>query len=125
MELKGKLVAKCGIQEGESAKGTWRKQTIVIETGEQYPKKVAVLLWNDIIEKAEAFNNGDKLTIQIDIESREFPQNSGKYFTDVKAWKIEKEGVQADAPAPQAPAPPLPPTTDDWDLNPNDNDLKF
>ena len=96
MQITGKLVAIGDIQQGQGARGAWTKQTIVVETMEQYPKKIACLLFNDMVDKAQALNLGDTLTLGIDIESREF---NGRWYTDVKAWKIE--GAQMGAQAPQ------------------------
>ena len=53
MELTGKLVAIGDITEGQSARGTWRKQIFAIETMEQYPKKVAFMAWGDRCDDRE------------------------------------------------------------------------
>ena len=95
MQITGKLVAIGDIQQGQGARGAWTKQTIVVETMEQYPKKIACLLFNDMVDKAQALNLGDTLTLGIDIESREF---NGRWYTDVKAWKIEVAQMGAQAP---------------------------
>ena len=86
MQITEKLVAIGDIQQGQGARGAWTKQTIVVETMEQYPKKIACLLFNDMVDKAAALNLGDNVALGIDIESREF---NGRWYTDVKAWKIE------------------------------------
>ena len=93
MEITGKLVAIGDIQQGQSARGAWTKQTIVVETMDQYPKKIACLLFNEMVDKAQALNLGDTVTFGVDIESREF---NGRWYTDVKVWKME--GAQIDAP---------------------------
>ena len=82
--------------EGNGVRGAWKKQTIVIETMEQYPKKIACLLWGDMVDKAMALNLGDTVTLSVDLESREF---NGKWYTDVKVWNIK--GAQQQAPASQ------------------------
>ena len=89
MEITGKLVAIGDTQQGQSARGAWTKQTIVVETMDQYPKKIACLLFNDMVDKAQALNLVDTLALGIDIESREF---NGRWYTDVKVWKME--GIQ-------------------------------
>lgn len=105
MEITGTLVAIGDIMEGQGARGPWKKQLFVIETAEQYPKKVACLAWGDKVNDIAALNLGDRLTVGIDIESREF---NGRWYTDVKAWSIK--GAARGAPA-QIPNPPLPPLT--------------
>jgi hypothetical protein len=61
-------------QTGAGKNGTWRKRDFVIETKDQYPKKICMTQW------------GDEITAHIDIASREY---NGRWYTDVKAWKIE------------------------------------
>ena len=85
MQITGKLVAIGDIQQGQGARGAWTKQTIVIETMEQYPKKIACLLFNDMTS-VDGYILGSTVKCCIDIESREF---NGRWYTDVKAWKIE------------------------------------
>ena len=85
MQITGKIVAIGDIIEGNGARGPWKKQTIVIETQEQYPKKIACLLFNDMTS-VDGYILGSTVKCCIDIESREF---NGRWYTDVKAWKIE------------------------------------
>ena len=40
MELQGKVIAVLPERSGISARGEWKCQTYVIETQEQYPKKM-------------------------------------------------------------------------------------
>lgn len=112
MELTGKLVAIGDIIEGQGARGTWRKQIFAIETMEQYPKKVAFMAWGDRCDDVAVLNLGDTLTVQFDVESREF---NGKWYTDLKAWSIKGASLSASQAAqipnpPQQPLPPMPGT---------------
>jgi hypothetical protein len=70
--------------EGQGANGTWRRQDIIVETVDQYPKKVCVSIWGDKINVQE-LTLGSPYTIDVNLESREY---NGRWFTDVKAWKI-------------------------------------
>ena len=83
MEIKGKVTSVGAVQKGQGKKGEWQKQTVVVETEGQYPKNVALTLWNDKVGSA---TYGEAITASIDIESREF---NGKWYTEVKAWKID------------------------------------
>lgn len=85
MEIKGKVIAILPEQSGESRNGTWRKQEFVIETMDQYPKKVCMEIWGDRIDDMLP-KEGQDVTASINIESREW---NGRWFTNVKAWKIE------------------------------------
>lgn len=87
MEITGKLQQILPEQRGSGKNGgEWIKQGFVIETGDAYPKKVCITVWGDKID-LKSFAMGEKVVASIDIESREF---NGKWYTDVKAWKVVK-----------------------------------
>ena len=86
MELNGKIVQLLPEKSGESAKGPWRKQEYIIETEGQYPKQVCFMVWSDKIDEF-AIKEGEQLIVSVDLESREF---NGRWYTDVKAWKIDR-----------------------------------
>ncbi|OIP02696.1 MAG: hypothetical protein AUJ97_05680 [Bacteroidetes bacterium CG2_30_32_10] len=94
MELKAKLVQLLPLQSGEGKNGPWKKQDIILETDGQYPKKVCVSIWGDKIN-VNQLQLGNQLTVSFDIESREF---NGRWYTDVKAWKIETAGSASPEP---------------------------
>jgi len=97
MEIKGKLMHVLAVQTGEGKNGTWKKQDFVIETDGQYPKKVCLTIWGDKFNET-FLTIGNELLVSFDAESREY---NGRWFTDLKAWKIELAGTEsADAPAP-------------------------
>lgn len=108
MEFKGKIIAVLPIVKGTSkATGSeWKKQEYVIENHDQYPRKMCFNLWSD---KIDQFNIqlGEELNVSFDIDCREW---NGKWFNDIRAWKVER--VDANASAPQSPyagdVPPVP-----------------
>jgi hypothetical protein len=85
MQLTAKLIQLLTIQTGNSKNGEWKKQDIIVQTDGQYTKKICISIWGDKIN-SEQLTIGNNLTIDFDIESREF---SGKWYTDLKAWKVE------------------------------------
>ena len=87
MEVKGKIIAVLEEKTGEGKNGVWRSQDAVLETTEQYPKKVAFNMYGD---KITNLTLGEMVTVSFDIESKEF---NGRWFTNLKVWKIEKEPV--------------------------------
>ena len=95
MQLSAKLVQLLPIQTGTGKNGQWKKQDIIVETDGQYPKKVCISIWGDKIN-ADLLQVGNRLKIDFDVESREF---NGRWYTDVKAWKVELEGAAAPAAA--------------------------
>jgi hypothetical protein len=103
MEIIGKVVRLGALIEGTSARGPWRKQDLIIETEEQFPKTVCLTCWSNQIDEIQKFAPGQTIKAQIDLSSREF---NGKWYTDVRVWRFEPVGVTA-APA-AAPAQPAP-----------------
>lgn len=98
MEVKGKIIAVLPEISGTSKAGNpWKKKEYVLETLENYPKKVHFDFFG---ERADQFplNLGDVITLSFDIESREY---QGRWYTSIRGWKAEK----ADAAAPVAGAP--------------------
>lgn len=85
MQLIAKLTQLLPLQTGTGKNGEWKKQDIIVETEGQYPKKLCISIWGDKID-AKQLQTGNMLKIDFDLESREF---NGKWYTDVKAWKIE------------------------------------
>jgi hypothetical protein len=109
MEISGKIIAVLPALGGTSRNGNdWKKQEYILETHEQYPKKICFQFFGtDKIEQA-AIREGEELTVSIDIESREY---NGRWFTNINAWKVERKGTQAQASsyAETEPVPDFPP----------------
>jgi hypothetical protein len=85
MQITAKLIQLLPIQIGTGKNGEWKKQDIIVETDGQYSKKVCISIWGDKINDDQLLT-GNLLKIDFDIESREY---NGKWYTDLKAWKIE------------------------------------
>jgi hypothetical protein len=88
MQLNAKLVQLLPLQTGTGKNGQWKKQDIIVETEATYPKKICISVWGDKIDTRQ-LQPGNLLKIDFDVESREF---NGRWYTDVKAWKIEVAG---------------------------------
>ncbi|MDH5759064.1 MAG: DUF3127 domain-containing protein [Gemmatimonadota bacterium] len=99
-------------QSGEGRNGPWRKQEFILEIGGDYPKQVCIVTWGDKIDQF-AVQAGERLTVHIDIQSRE---HNGRWYTDVKAWKVARDQPQ-DGPPPLGPDEPFnePPAFSDED----------
>jgi hypothetical protein len=92
MEITGKIVQTLPKQTGNAKNGsTWEKQEYIIEVPGQYPKKVCFNLWGDKIAKFN-IQNGDDVTIAVDVESREY---NGRWYTDIRAWNVTKQSAAA------------------------------
>jgi len=92
MEITGKIIQILPEQSGESARGPWRKQEYVLETDGQYPKKICFMAWGDKIDEF-SIRETETITAAINLESREY---NGRWYTDVKAWKVSRDGIEAD-----------------------------
>ena len=116
MELTGKIIQLLPEESGQSARGPWRKQQYILETEGQYPKKVCFMAWGDKIDEFK-IQEGDELIVSINIESREY---NGRWYTDVKAWKIQR-GTASDNQDTQ----PQQPEAFNQDVPPFDADVPF
>lgn len=117
LKITGEVVRVLEEQSGTGRNGPWRKQEFILETQGDYPKQICVVQWGDNIDKFDV-SEGETLTAHVDIQSREY---EGRWYTDVKAWKIERG--RADDPAAGASPPddlPEGPPIDD-----RDDDLPF
>lgn len=130
LEITGKLIQKLPEVGGTSKSGNaWKKQEFVIETNDQYPKKICANLWGDNADVLANFQIGDEVKMSFNLESREF---NGRWYTDVRAWKLERAtAAPAGAPMPATDpvqAPTVTPFTPDAmpSVESNDpNDLPF
>lgn len=98
MDIEGKLIQKLGVQSGKSARGDWAKQEFVIEYQDgNFPTKACFSVWGaDKVKDMERYQVGDSVKVSFNVSSREY---NGKWYTDLRAWRISQAGVAA-APAP-------------------------
>lgn len=96
-EISGKIVAVLDKRNGISAStnASWSVQQYVIETHEQYPKKLCFDVFGE--DKINQFNIqiGEELTVSFDINAREY---QGKWYNSFRAWKIERATSQPNIP---------------------------
>jgi hypothetical protein len=86
MEVKGRVEQILPVQSGVSKAGKeWSKQEFVIETEEQFPKKVCFTLFGDKLSLLNGINVGSEVEVAFNLESREF---SGKWYHNINAWRI-------------------------------------
>jgi hypothetical protein len=85
-ELTGKVLQVLPEQTGTGRNGQWSRQDFIVETQEQYPKKVCFSAWGDKVSLLKTFKTEDTVKISFNIESREF---NGRWYTDLRVWKIE------------------------------------
>ena len=136
MEIVGKITQVLPAQEGVGRSGNpWKVQPYVLETIENYPRKVHFEVFGEERIKQNPCELDQIVTVSFDIESREF---NGRWYTSIRAWKIQQgDMTQAAAPtapatsaAPAAPAAPAatdaPVNVDPFDATPDGtSDLPF
>ena len=131
LELEGRIVRKLGVQSGTSARGAWSKQEFVFEYQEgNFPTQVCMNVWGeDKVRELDKYQVGDKVKISFNLSSREY---NGRWYTDVRAWRIEpagsapqQPGYVQPAPAYDAPASAPMPTADDMSSPLSEDDLPF
>lgn len=124
MDITGKIIAVLPERGGTSARtgNAWKVQEYVIETHEQYPKKMVFEVFGE--DRIQRFNiqAGDEKTVSFDIDAREW---NGRWFNSIRAWNVvpadpnaamaaqQPAAAQPMAAAPQSAATqPFPPTAD-------------
>lgn len=132
MELIGKAIAALPVKSGVSKRTgeQWQSREYVIETQEQYHKKMCFEVFGTDKLKELNIRNNDLIKVHFDITAREY---NGKWYNYIRAWKVEHVnpdgsvvGSTTAAPVPQAPAQQAPatpvaaPTTQE-----SDDDLPF
>ena len=124
MEITGKIIAVLPERGGISKTGNeWKMQEYVLETHEQFPKKLCFNVFG--ADKISQFNiqAGDELTVSFDINAREY---NGRWYNDIRAWKVERGSaapqMQTEAAIINAPKVEVP----DFSKSANDpDDLPF
>ncbi|PIF02422.1 MAG: hypothetical protein CR996_00080 [Draconibacterium sp.] len=98
LSIKGKVDKILAPESGVSRAGNeWKKQEFVIETDEQYPRKVCFTLFGDKTSLMDGLTVGEEVEVSFNVESREY---NGKWFHNINAWRIDK---QSDSPVPDLP----------------------
>ncbi|MBQ3998145.1 MAG: DUF3127 domain-containing protein [Paludibacteraceae bacterium] len=138
MEVVGKIIQVLPAQEGIGKNGNpWKVQPYVLETLDQYPRKVHFEVFGEDRIKQNPCDIDQLVTVSFDIESREF---NGRWYTSIRAWRIQQgdttqaAAVPAAAPAQAAPVaapvaeqPAAPVNVDPFDASAGDgtSDLPF
>ena len=118
MEIQGRIIQVLAPASGVSKAGNnWRKQEYVLETKDQYPRKVVFNFFNNTIDQYP-LQVGDDIILSFDIDSRSYVGRDGveRWATEIRGYKVEHvadaqqqpAAFQPAAPAYQAPQPAVP-----------------
>jgi hypothetical protein len=67
--------------------GFSKREFVVTSTGERFPQDVKFDCLKEKEEILQGVKEGEEVTVHFDIGGREY---NGRYFVDLKAWKLEK-----------------------------------
>ena len=131
MDITGKIIAAVPERSGVSQRSgsEWKAASYVLETQEQYPKKICFDVFG--ADRIEQFNIqvGDVMTVSFDIDAHEY---NGRWFNSIRAFRVNRDvqaATPAEVPMPEAPAAPFnaePAPASPFDEAPTgDSDLPF
>lgn len=93
MEFEGVVYKIMPPTRGTSARGDWQRQEVIFELPQEFSRKVCVIFFNKESDVAR-LKEGMTCIVSVNIESREY---NGKWYTDVRAWRVQPK--QEEAPA--------------------------
>ncbi len=104
MEFEGTVYKILPATKGTSARGEWQRQDVIFEMQEgAYARKICVTFFNKP-EDVARLQEGAAFTVSVNIESREY---NGRWYTDIREWRIQPKQTDAPAGAPMPDMPPL------------------
>ncbi len=122
MEITGRIIKCLPRRSGTSQRtgNAWASQDFVLEYFDnpqsQYPRHLAFGVFGE--DRLNQFNiqEGQDVTVSFDLDAREY---QGRWYTDVRAWRVVPAGAAGAAPAapqftaaaPSMPAPAAPAPT--------------
>jgi len=122
LTISGEVTRILEEESGSGRGGPWRKRAFILQVPGDYPREIHVIQWGDNIDKSPV-KIGETITAHIDLQSREY---NGRWYTDVKAWKIERAetGSKGSKRPPRGEEPP-PPDEPPEGLDEEDDALPF
>ena len=96
MEVKGKVKSKLQLESGVSKSGkTWKKQTVVIDTGGEFNNEIAVNAFGEKLDSLNKLEVGMEVKILCNVYSREY---NGRYFHNIDGYHFAIMGSEVVAP---------------------------
>ena len=84
MEVKGKLVKILELETGISKAGKeWKKQSIVIDTGNDFNNEVCISAFGDKVEQMNKLEIGMEVSVLCNVYSREY---NGRYYHNIDGY---------------------------------------
>lgn len=109
MDITGRIIAVLPERSGVSQRNgsEWRVASYVLETQEQYPKKICFEVFG--ADRIQNFNiqAGEMMTVSFDVDAHEY---NGRWFNTIRAFRVDRNmqaGASAGMPNEAAPAAPF------------------
>ncbi len=108
MEITGKIIQVLPERSGTSARtgSEWRVASYVLETSEQYPKKMAFDVFGSDRIQLLNIQAGETLLVKFDIDAHEY---QGRWFNSIRAYAVDRGAASPAQPASVPPAQPAKP----------------
>lgn len=103
MEFEGVVYKILPATGGTSARGEWKKQEVIFELPGEFSRKVCVIFFNKESDVAR-LKEGATYIVSVNIESREY---NGRWYTDVRAWRVQPKQEEVPVAAPMPDMPPF------------------
>lgn len=104
MEFEGTVYKIMPVTKGTSARGEWQRQDVVFEMNEgSFARKICVTFFNKP-EDVARLQEGAAYNVSVNIESREY---NGRWYTDIRAWRLQPKQETAGTGAPMPDMPPI------------------
>ena len=99
MDIQGRVIKVLEPREGTSSSTgkKWKVCSYVIETNEQYPKRVVFEVFGEDKISSMDIKENELLNVSFDIDAREY---NGKWYNSIRAWKVDRE-ITAPVSTPQ------------------------
>lgn len=108
MEFEGTVYRILPVTKGTSARGDWQRQDVIFDysDGGNFTRKMCVTFFNRPDDVAK-LREGSRYQVSVNIDAREY---NGRWFTDIRAWRLQPvEVAPATEAAPMPSMPDLPP----------------
>ncbi len=127
MELQGKIIRVLPERSGENARGKWKVGEFVLETHDQFQRKMVFSVFGEDRLQRFAIKEAQEVLVAFDIDAHEY---NGRWFNSIRAYDVRPvdpasvtynnsapyQAQPAAAPAAAPAADPFPPqeeTVDD------------
>ena len=79
------------------------KQEVIFDQPGEFNRKVCVGFWGDKAQEAGTLRPGEVVAVSANVESREY---NGRWYTEVRAWRMTRKAAGETAPGPHRKSPP-------------------